>query len=457
MPKLIHDGLKKRCDCAKRAWAKCGHGWHFNFHHNGREYRLALDKVARDRHAERPTSKTDAAKWRDVLRTEIRAGTFDAPAEPATPETRLTFGDVVTEYRTRYVNVPTRRDSAAALFEVHLKMLERAIVPAAHGATVALKDKAIGEITKADIEHIRATRRAELAGAAEARDGKANDPALRTVRRPGCKAGETGINRLLARLRHVFSWAIAEGYVTETPFKRGGTTVIKLEHKAETPRQRRLEPGEEGRLIEHASPLLQAVIIAALATGCRVGELLSLQWQQVRANAKGEAVELVLPAGRTKTNKGRVIPVSSRLRAVLALRRNGPDDEPLSGTAHVFGNAVGEPVTSLRAAWTDACTAAGITDLHLHDLRREFACRLLESAADLHDVRDFLGHANITTTSTYLASTTTRLAEALKRMEAEPAPDDEPDETETSPDSHSIRTNEAEDGNGRTSRPAVTH
>jgi integrase len=301
---------------------------------------------------------------------------------------------------------------------------------------VALKDKAIGEITKADIEHIRATRRAELAGADEARDGKANDPALRTVRRPGCKAGETGINRLLARLRHVFSWAIAEGYVTETPFKRGGTTVIKLEHKAETPRQRRLEPGEEGRLIEHASPLLQAVIIAALATGCRVGELLSLQWQQVRANAKGEAVELVLPAGRTKTNKGRVIPVSSRLRAVLALRRNGPDDEPLSGTAHVFGNAVGEPVTSLRAAWTDACTAAGITDLHLHDLRREFACRLLESKASLHDVRDFLGHANITTTSTYLASTPTRLAKALSRLdEWHDEPGEEHEEAEN-PDPH---------------------
>ena len=50
-------------------------------------------------------------------------------------------------------------------------------------------------------------------------------------------------------------------------------------------------------------------------------------------------------------------------------------------------------------------------------LRREFACRLLESSADLHDVRDFLGHANITTTSRYLRSSPVRLAEALERME----------------------------------------
>ena len=46
------------------------------------------------------------------------------------------------------------------------------------------------------------------------------------------------------------------------------------------------------------------------------------------------------------------------------------------------------------------------------------ASRLLESSADLHDVRDFLGHANITTTSRYVRSTPVRLAQALERMEA---------------------------------------
>jgi len=55
--------------------------------------------------------------------------------------------------------------------------------------------------------------------------------------------------------------------------------------------------------------------------------------------------------------------------------------------------------------------------LRFHDLRREFACRLLESGAQQHDVRDFLGHANITTTSRYLASTPVRLEQALARMD----------------------------------------
>jgi integrase len=70
--------------------------------------------------------------------------------------------------------------------------------------------------------------------------------------------------------------------------------------------------------------------------------------------------------------------------------------------------------------------------LHTHDLRREFACRLLESAADLHDVRDFLGHANITTTSKYLKSTPIRLATAIARMQGEvPLFAHEADSTET--------------------------
>ena len=46
------------------------------------------------------------------------------------------------------------------------------------------------------------------------------------------------------------------------------------------------------------------------------------------------------------------------------------------------------------------------------------ASLLMDSSADLHDVRDFLGHAHITTTSRYVRSTPVRLAQALARMEA---------------------------------------
>jgi integrase len=149
-----------------------------------------------------------------------------------------------------------------------------------------------------------------------------------------------------------------------------------------------------------------------------------------------------------------VIPIGPRLRAELVMRRDGPNGEPLPLTARVFGNEVGEPIESIRESWERTCAAASISGLHFHDLRREFACRLLESSADLHDVRDFLGHANITTTSTYLRSTPVRLARALDRLDPEPP---KPQQSSDSPDSHTIRTNSAVRENGQPERPAVTH
>lgn len=47
-------------------------------------------------------------------------------------------------------------------------------------------------------------------------------------------------------------------------------------------RTRRLEPGEEGRLTKPASVHLLGLIVAALETGCRKGELLDLQWRDVK-------------------------------------------------------------------------------------------------------------------------------------------------------------------------------
>src|SRR5882672_6688393 len=86
----------------------------------------------------------------------------------------------------------------------------------------------------------------------------------------------------------------------------------------------------------------------------------------------------------------------------------------------MFGNDVGEQVVSIKTAWRATCRRAGVRGLHFHDLRREFGSRLLESGADPHDVREFLGHANITTTSRYLASSALRLERALSRLEGRP-------------------------------------
>jgi integrase len=79
------------------------------------------------------------------------------------------------------------------------------------------------------------------------------------------------------------------------------------------------------------------------------------------------------------------------------------------------------PVRDRGKLTADSRAAYQRINLHVHDLRREFACTLLESGAALHDVQMFLGHANITTTSRYLQSAPVRLTAALTRLEAQAA------------------------------------
>lgn len=99
------------------------------------------------------------------------------------------------------------------------------------------------------------------------------------------------------------------------------------------------------------------------------------------------------------------------------MRRQGPDGQEFPGDAFVFGNGVGERVASIRRPWEKLLEAAGITGLHFHDLRREFACRLRESGAPDHVVAAWLGHANMSTTSTYLKTNRVGLQLYLKRLE----------------------------------------
>jgi len=148
--------------------------------------------------------------------------------------------------------------------------------------------------------------------------------------------------------------------------------------------------------------------------------------------------QLFLPASKTKTKRDRRIPISSRLRNILEMRRFDPAGQPLPAIAFVFGNAIGQRVDSTKRAWLSAvlkahghkvtltktcnltpeCRAALDTiDLHFHDLRREAGSRWLEGGVPLHTVRDWLGHTSIAQTSTYLAGTIQTQHDAMTQYE----------------------------------------
>ncbi len=164
----------------------------------------------------------------------------------------------------------------------------------------------------------------------------------------------------------------------------------------EEARTRRLQGDEETRLLAKANGL-QPLIIAALETGMRLGELLSLQWHQVGS-------DLFLPAGKTKAKKPRRVPISTTLRTVLDARRHDPAGEPFPSQAFVFGDEIGRRRGSIKTAWRLTCQRAGSTGLHFHDLRREAGSRWMDAGVPLATIQRWLGHHNISQTSKYLAA-----------------------------------------------------
>jgi integrase len=351
---------------------------------------------------------------RDRLRAEIREGALvAAPKAIAAPAT-VTFGAVADEYLKKHVRASGRRPGPTLAAENYVRII-RATPLCADGKTISFEDKPITAITKADVEAVRDARR-ERARSNGAKPGR--------LVLPGARGGEVGVEHLMATLRGLFRWAVREGHADATPFERNGQVVIQTRTQKKQHRRRRLEPGEERRLLEAACPKgraagmeghLRDLIVAALETGCRRGELLSMQWSQV----KGEGMRhLDLPAEKTKTSEPRKIPITASLREVLERRRLGPDGKAHGPDAHVFGDETGGRVGRITTAWNATCRRAGIEGLRFHDLRHEFISRLLEAGVAIHKVRDWAGHRSIATTGIYANTTLAHLEDARRAFEA---------------------------------------
>ncbi|HXG89845.1 MAG TPA: site-specific integrase [Vicinamibacterales bacterium] len=206
-------------------------------------------------------------------------------------------------------------------------------------------------------------------------------------------------NRDLALLRAAFNWAIASGIVKASPFRVENVPVVRLAR--EDARSRRLQPGEDERLRMAAGARLCEIITAAVETGMRMGEILSLQWSQVRFAPRAE---IFLPATKTKARRDRRVPISSVLLPVLERRRIDPAGQVLGPDAYVFGDDIGRRRLSIKTAWRLTVRRAKIEDLHFHDLRREAGSRWMDAGIPLATIQRWLGHANISQTSTYLGA-----------------------------------------------------
>lgn len=214
------------------------------------------------------------------------------------------------------------------------------------------------------------------------------------------------VDRELSLLRKMLNTAKRKGWIHETPFGLGAKIISNTEEKK---RQRIISRDEETRLLsvctgrrEHLRP----IIICALDTGMRSGEMFKLCWRDVHLNTR----KIRIDAFNTKDAKEREVPITERLAKELEglWKISIKDRDGL-----VFG------MTRMKRGWRTACRLASLDDVTFHDCRHSAATRLIQQGRPLAEVSRILGHASPITTYRYINpsdETISRAADALNEF-----------------------------------------
>jgi len=210
------------------------------------------------------------------------------------------------------------------------------------------------------------------------------------------------VNRELAVLSKVFTLAVEAGAATNNPCLR----VKKL--RQDNARTRYLSEEEEGRLMSALGtrPHLRPVVVLALNTGMRRGEILALKWEQVDLS-RG-----VITVINTKSARDRMVPINARARAEFEALRSLP-----KLNEYVFRSPrTGGRLKWIKRAWGAACREAGLAGFRFHDLRHTAATRMGDTGADPFTIAEILGHADLRMTKRYTHATDEAKRRALERI-----------------------------------------
>ena len=260
-------------------------------------------------------------------------------------------------------------------------------------------------------------------------------------------------------LHPVFTMAVRDGYIRTNP-SDGVMAEIKKSHNWEKPKRHALTEEQqtlfidflaESKTYNHWLPLMTVF----LGTGCRVGELIGLTWDDCdftegiitinhnlvyRQQDSGKC-EMHITTPKTESGK-RVVPMFQAVRKALLQEkkeqmRNGFNSTIIAGySGFVFTNRCGyvhNPQTINRAIKRiyTACNEQEIErakkehrqpvlipHFSIHNLRHTFCTRFCENETDLKIIQEIMGHSDITTTmNIYNEATKERKQESFARLE----------------------------------------
>ncbi len=218
------------------------------------------------------------------------------------------------------------------------------------------------------------------------------------------------ITNQLAVLRRMLAVAVEWGRIPHMPG-------AKWQLRAPAPPFDFLTFDEAPRLVEGARGMWRVMILVALRTGLRHGELLALRWQDVDLVAGRLMVRQALSGKKIDTPKNgrsREVPLSDETIATLKAHRH------LRGE-YVFSDEKGHLLTRYACKWPlwAACKHAGLRLIGWHALRHSFASHLVMRGAPLKAVQELLGHADITMTMRYAHLSPDARRDAVQLLDAQ--------------------------------------
>lgn len=255
----------------------------------------------------------------------------------------------------------------------------------------------------------------------EARDALAREPISRAqLADSGCptrsasqirvRSGAT-VNRYLATLSHMLSIAVKEWrLIDRNPLRDVG------KKKESRGRVRFLDDTERRALLAACENStwtgLYGLVLLALTTGARRGELLALRWADVDLNRD-------IPRAIVRVSKNgdpRVLPLIGTALGELRVLKAQADPN----SHFVFARKGADvPYRSFDGHWYRALAAAGIRDFRFHDLRHTCASYLASQGASLLEIADVLGHRTMAMVKRYSHLTKEHKVHLLVRMAEE--------------------------------------
>lgn len=347
----------------------------------------------------RAESKAHAEELRDQLVKE-----YDNGGQKALESERMTFAELCDHYKTHFL-VEAQYHEGRKIAGLRSLATQEMILETLREH---FGHKRLRLITYADLRSFRAKRlktptRGDIARHRRAleSDQKAELCSTRSI---------ASVNRELALLRRMLNVAVREGWLARNPLTAGETLISLADERK---RERILTREEEARLLAACTGRrahLKALVVAALDTGCRQGELLKLRWRDVDLDTRS----LVLQAFNTKTLRERGVGLTTRLYLELEGLWEKSSKDP---DALVFGVS-----NNVKNSFNTARVAAGLPDVRFHDLRHTAATRLVAAHISISEVGRVLGHTQVNTTYRYVnanAETARRAAAALDSFNAE--------------------------------------